>query len=159
MGNLPIKSDNTFFNKIKNWFKNKFYKNQENKAITNLETISIQNDSEEQKNSFINQYNAGTQKRKVSKEDVRKAVENNPLILNRMSLQQLNVLEEYYDELILKESGNKKSGNTSFKFSSKEDIRMAIERNPNFMDNFSLEQLNLLEKYYDELIVKVKKVV
>ena len=107
MGNLPIKSDNTFFNKIKNWFKNKFYKNQENKAITNSETISIQNDSEEQKNSFINQYNTAIQERKVSKEDVRKAVENNPLILNQMSLQQLNVLEEYYDELIKKESGNK----------------------------------------------------
>lgn len=157
MGNLPIKSDNTFFSKIRNWFKNKFYKNQENKEITNPETILSKNDSDVQKEAFINKYKTDTYKRKVSKEDVRKAVEKDPLILSKMSLQQLNGLEKYYDELILKESGNKNLKDNFLKFSSKEDIRRTIERNPKIMDKFSLEQLKLLENYYDELIMKAKK--
>ena len=151
MRNLPVKSDNTIFCKIRNWFRNKFCKtiSQSDKTVGDEKNVSkIDNE----KDNFINQFKSNETKQ-ISKDDVRRNVEKDFTLLDQMSLQQLKTLEEYYDELILKEKGKR----NPLKINNKEDMRKLLERKPELLDRFSLEQLKELENYYDELLLKAQK--
>jgi len=148
--NLPVKRVDSFWNKIKNWFANKIYKNNVKESKVE-ETNTSENSYDEQRKAFIDELKTSQPKR-VTKEEVRISTEKNPELLDRMSEEQLRALEKYYDELILKEKG----GDVLLNIDSKEDMRKLLERKPELLDRFSVKQLELLEEYYDELIRKEK---
>lgn len=95
--NLPQKSENSFFSKMKNFFKKLFYK----------ENNSIGQNAEVKKDKEINQSNTILEMRKESqnlrlKDDILEIVEKNPDIIDSLSKENLERLDKLCDDEIIK---------------------------------------------------------
>ena len=91
--NLPQKSENDFFSKIRNFFKKLFYK----------KAAQLEQNIEVKKETNVNQDNDITNMRKASqnirlKDDILSIVEKNPDIIDNLSEENLVRLDKLCDE-------------------------------------------------------------
>ena len=99
MKSLPIKQESNVFSKLKRFFRNLFVK-RDSKCISNNENIKVENKKtidfsealkEEVSYEFLNDY---------KKKDLLEEIENNPDLLKELSLERLEQLDRYYDQVI-----------------------------------------------------------
>lgn len=103
--NLPIKEDNSFFGKIKNFFRKLFYRNRRESSVDNIVTeqpqIKKQDNTAfqesikvEVKNDYVTE---------MKREEFLDNLEKNPKLLYEVSVEKLEKLENYYNESIKKQ--------------------------------------------------------
>lgn len=103
--NLPIKEDNSFLGKIKNFFRKLFYRNRGESRVDNVITeqpqIKKQDNTDfqesikvEVKNDYITE---------MKREEFLDNLEKNPKLLYELSVEKLEKLENYYSESIKKQ--------------------------------------------------------
>lgn len=101
--NLPILEKKGFINKIKQFFRNLFFKHKSNKAEiqekNNTETVD-----KEYKTSFINDIKVDIDYNHINQENERnelfKKIRNHPELLENLSNKQLERLSDFYDKKI-----------------------------------------------------------
>ena len=105
--NLPMKAETGFINKIKNFFKKLLYKNNTDKVEVQ-ENVTIEKNIEDGKVEFrksikIDVDNSNLQQ-EFAREELYKNTRNNPELLQDLSIEQLEELNNYYDKKIEKNS-------------------------------------------------------
>lgn len=106
---LPIKKKVSFIDKIKNFFKSFFKKDNFN----NIEqTDNLINADIKLTDNFQDSLKMEIKNQNISKdenkEEFLEQLENNPELLYELPIEKLRKIEEYYDELIIKYSENLK---------------------------------------------------
>ncbi len=106
MTNLPIKQENGFINKIKQFFRMLFYKKEKNILKEEIiENVKI-GENKQVANSFKERLETEVGNdylKDIEKDEFIKKIEKNPNILYGLSLDRLEKLEKYYDKLLEKD--------------------------------------------------------
>ena len=108
MENLPVKSKKSIFEKIKNFlvaifrFEKKEIEVKEEK-LDSVQVLENHDSSNKKFNETIKAQVSGETIKNIQREDFLLKIEENPEILYSLPLEKLDILEEYYDELIAKE--------------------------------------------------------
>lgn len=101
--NLPILEKKGFINKIKQFFRNLFFKNKSNK-VEAQEEIVTKTDNKEYKAGFINDIKADIDYNNMKKENERDElftkIRNHPELLESLSNEQLERLSDFYENKI-----------------------------------------------------------
>jgi hypothetical protein len=94
---LPIKYTDGFFNKIKMFFSNIFNK----KTIINETSEEVKHNKVEinSKENEFDKMKTSSNKVKI-KEDILTLIDNNPELINTLSIEKLEELDSMYDEII-----------------------------------------------------------
>lgn len=102
--NLPIKKDNGLFRRIKNFFKNIFFKFQiENDYEEKIEVQPKFDENDNRKNQFQESMRFETKNDYINgmkKEEFLDKLESNPKLLYDLSIEKLEKIEKYYEESI-----------------------------------------------------------
>ena len=101
--NLPILEKKGFINKIKQFFRNLFFKNKSNK-VEAQEEIVTKTDNKEYKAGFINDIKADIDYNNMKKENERDElftkIRHHPELLESLSNEQLERLSDFYENKI-----------------------------------------------------------
>lgn len=99
MDNLPIKQEKNVFWKLKNFFKKLFCKSEINFAI-NSESNNIEIEKSPDFSESLKEDVSYDFVSEIKKKEFLKEIENNPDLLKELSLERLEQLDSYYDEVI-----------------------------------------------------------
>lgn len=103
--NLPMKEETGLFGKIKNFFRNLFYKPVEVKneeIIINDKEKNIKNIQKEKFKSFIKTDVDNSVYKELERNELFDKIRKNPDLLDTLSSKQLENLSAYYDKVIAK---------------------------------------------------------
>lgn len=105
--NLPIKEDNSFLGKIKNFFRKLFYRkpveNSVDNVITEQTQIKKENNTEFQESLKIKVEVKNDYLTEMKREEFLDDLEKNPKLLYELPIEKLEKLEDYYNESIKKQ--------------------------------------------------------
>lgn len=103
--NLPIKEDNSFFGKIKNFFRKLFYRKPVENSVDNV--ISEQAQIKKESNTAFQESIKADVKNdyltEMKREEFLDELEKNPKLLYELPIEKLEKLEYYYSESIKKQ--------------------------------------------------------
>ena len=102
---LPIKKENSLFEKIKCFFRKLFFRNtkEDTETIDNITTVA---DEQNVKNHFETEIKFNPKNdflKDIEREKLIEEIEKDPALLYSLPIDKLEVLEKYYTELVHKE--------------------------------------------------------
>ena len=157
MSNLPVKKEEGFFQKIKDFFRGLFGSKERKLEIKEeikteeKDIISIKDTLKESVNTDKEQISS------MNKDSYLQELENNPELLKNLSVERLEVLRDHYSNVVedLRRQVNESTDILSNM--DKDSFIKEIEKNPEILNQLSIERLEKLRDFYKEEIKELKK--